>query len=340
MDQLILDAPSNSLIDLAARIRAEHEAAGAAVKKTLQHCITSDALLVEAKDQLNHGQWLPYLREHCHVSERTARHYMRLFRHRDEIGNVADLTVREAVESLAGPKDDFFDHLLAAPSTPESARTEAERAESGEWLNQPELQEITGVHSPPPKTRAHESPSFTAGEGKSERRGLKTGVAMHPYAERGLDVYETPECAVRALLKAESLTGPIWEPACGPGAIVRVLREAGHKVIATDIADYGCPDSTGGVDFLRERRAPDVARITGPDNEGTNLTRVRCQEQTGRTNRGGASLRHLSLISIIGETGDRPILPTVLPKFWAPWRACGCGIGRHNRRRCRRWRGF
>jgi hypothetical protein len=58
----------------------------------------------------------------------------------------------------------------------------------------------------------------------AERGGIVTGVAMSPYAERGLDCYETPAAAVRALLEVESFDGPIWQPACGPGAIVRVLR--------------------------------------------------------------------------------------------------------------------
>src|SRR5262249_8719958 len=83
--------------------------------------------------------------------------------------------------------------------------------------------------------------------------GIVTGVAMHPYSERGVDLYETPTPAVHALLAAEPLPpGNVWEPACGPGAIVRVLREAGHRVVATDLVDYGCPDSAGGVDFLKQ----------------------------------------------------------------------------------------
>jgi hypothetical protein len=98
------------------------------------------------------------------------------------------------------------------------------------------------------------------------RRGIVTGVAMSPHAERGLDLYETPPEAVRALLSVESFTGPIWEPACGPGAIVRVLRDAGHLVIATDLVEYGCPDSTARVDFLLEQRAPEgvTAIVTNP----------------------------------------------------------------------------
>jgi hypothetical protein len=90
------------------------------------------------------------------------------------------------------------------------------------------------------------------------KRDLSTGVGMDPYAERGLDLYETPAEAIRALLRVETFRGSIWEPACGPGAIVRELRAAGHKVFATDIEPdaYGCLDARGGVDFLMQQRAP------------------------------------------------------------------------------------
>src|ERR1700730_13731457 len=94
---------SNSLADLAARIRTEHEAAGGALKRSLQHAVAAGDLLIEAKAQLRHGQWLPWLSEHCQIPERTARLYMRLAKNKIEIGNVADLTVRGAVALLASP---------------------------------------------------------------------------------------------------------------------------------------------------------------------------------------------------------------------------------------------
>jgi hypothetical protein len=74
-------------------------------------------------------------------------------------------------------------------------------------------------------------------------------------AARGDDLYETPAVAVHALMGVERLPRKIWEPACGPGAIVRVLRDAGHTVYASDLRDYGCPESEAGCDFLLERRA-------------------------------------------------------------------------------------
>ena len=78
----------------------------------------------------------------------------------------------------------------------------------------------------------------------------------HAHAERGHDLYETPAVAVHALLAAEWLPHRIWEPACGPGAIVRELRAAGHDVVPTDLVDYGCEGQSGSVDFLKATTAP------------------------------------------------------------------------------------
>jgi hypothetical protein len=64
-------------------------------------------------------------------------------------------------------------------------------------------------------------------------------VQRHKLADRKDDVYETPDVAVHALLAVEAIpSGAVWEPACGPGAIVRVLRAVGHEVWSTDLVDY------------------------------------------------------------------------------------------------------
>lgn len=78
-------------------------------------------------------------------------------------------------------------------------------------------------------------------------------VQRAPLADRKDDLYETPDVAVHALMRVEKLPEIIWECACGPGRIVNVLRLAGHLVYATDLVDYGCPDSEHGVDFLLEK---------------------------------------------------------------------------------------
>lgn len=86
---------------------------------------------------------------------------------------------------------------------------------------------------------------------------------------RGSDYYSTPPEATRALLGVEDFEGPIWEPAAGNGAIVRVLREAGHEVIATDLNPHG--EGQAGVDFLMEcdLLAPNI--VTNPPYKLANL---------------------------------------------------------------------
>ena len=94
-----------SLTDLAARIRAEHEAVSSALKESVRHAITAGELLVEAKEQLGDGRWLPWFRDHCTISERTAQLYMRVAKNRAEIENqmrngVADLSLNEIAALL------------------------------------------------------------------------------------------------------------------------------------------------------------------------------------------------------------------------------------------------
>ena len=92
--------------------------------------------------------------------------------------------------------------------------------------------------------------------------------SRHPFVERGPDLYETPAPVTCALLKVEPLLQArrhIWEPAAGRGAIVAVLREAGHEVVASDITDHGGPPFTvpGYLDrdFFLECAAPTGTEI-------------------------------------------------------------------------------
>ena len=73
------------------------------------------------------------------------------------------------------------------------------------------------------------------------------------------DFYATPTKCTDALLSVERFDGPIWEPACGNGAISRVLP---GEVISTDLIDRGFGIS--GRDFLFEQEllAPNV--VTNP----------------------------------------------------------------------------
>lgn len=103
-------AGSNSLSDLAARIRAEHEAAEASYKKGIEHALAAGELLTEAKGKVAHGQWLPWLDANCGLSERPAQRYMRLFNERVTLEanttRVSDLSIRGGLNLLAKPDTD------------------------------------------------------------------------------------------------------------------------------------------------------------------------------------------------------------------------------------------
>jgi hypothetical protein len=76
------------------------------------------------------------------------------------------------------------------------------------------------------------------------------------------DFYPTPDTAIRPLLNREAFLGEVWEPACGDGAISKVLQEHGYKTISTDLNDWGYGESRR--DFLMEVVAPTHNIVTNP----------------------------------------------------------------------------
>ena len=95
-----------SLEALAPAIVREHEAAVTAVRSGLEHARRAGDLLLDAKRQVPHGEWLPWLAAHCpEVSGRTAQAYMRIAKRWPELEanakRVADLSLREALAKLA-----------------------------------------------------------------------------------------------------------------------------------------------------------------------------------------------------------------------------------------------
>lgn len=59
--------------------------------------------LNEAKNRLEHGEWLPWLREKIDLSERSAQNFMRLAKEYDKSAEIADLGASKALALLALP---------------------------------------------------------------------------------------------------------------------------------------------------------------------------------------------------------------------------------------------
>ena len=68
--------------------------------------LTIGRCLIEAKDMLPHGEWLPWLNERVEFSERTARNFMRLAREWTNRQTLADLGAAKALTLLALPAEE------------------------------------------------------------------------------------------------------------------------------------------------------------------------------------------------------------------------------------------
>ena len=103
--------------------------------------LTIGRCLIEAKDMLRHGEWLPWLNEQVELSERTARKFMKLAREWSNPNTLADLGASKALALLALPPEEreqfMEDHkvidmsarqLEQAIKERDEARAAAERA--------------------------------------------------------------------------------------------------------------------------------------------------------------------------------------------------------------------
>ena len=68
--------------------------------------LTIGRCLIEAKDMLPHGEWLPWLNERVELSERTAQKFMRLAQKWSNPSALADLGATKALMLLALPEEE------------------------------------------------------------------------------------------------------------------------------------------------------------------------------------------------------------------------------------------
>jgi hypothetical protein len=98
-----------ALPDLAQAIETEHKAAHRAARTALEHALECGRLLIQAKDAVPHGQWLPWLEANVSFGPRQAQKYMRLTDNASALPNTtpeSHLTIEGALSLLAAPKED------------------------------------------------------------------------------------------------------------------------------------------------------------------------------------------------------------------------------------------
>jgi hypothetical protein len=101
--------------DLADRINEAHGLSILHGSKAIEYAVQTGSLLLQAKAGLPHGKWLPFVRNHLTLSERTCQAYMRVAaRVERNPQRVADSSIRGALKMLATPRKHSIDDELQA----------------------------------------------------------------------------------------------------------------------------------------------------------------------------------------------------------------------------------
>jgi hypothetical protein len=85
--------------------------------------------------------------------------------------------------------------------------------------------------------------------------------ALHAKPRWSRDWYVEPPWCVRALFESVPFSGPIHDPACGSGTIVKGARAFGYEATGSDLIARGFGE--GGVDFLADS-TPRQAIVVNP----------------------------------------------------------------------------
>ena len=170
--------PATDLVALAVEIRIEVQAAELSWRDTLAHAIRAGTLLIEAKAQVKHGEWIPWLGENFDGTVRCAQRYMRLAANANDVSHLP--TVTEALGALEQNRDPGSDHTLQAVQG---------RSQPGRAFNLP-----NGHYHDPPNP--HPSRACFRGSGRGSRL---PGLRLRPvpeHADEGPGMTESFETAL------------------------------------------------------------------------------------------------------------------------------------------------
>ena len=102
--------------ELATRIKSLHAQVIDAGKNVVRKAIDAGVALIEAKRQVEHGQWLRWLKDNCELSERTAEVYMTCARNRQRleaiIAAAANMTLAAALREIKPTQDRAVDGAM------------------------------------------------------------------------------------------------------------------------------------------------------------------------------------------------------------------------------------
>lgn len=123
------------------------------------------------------------------------------------------------------------------------------------------------------------------------------------------DFYPTPPVATELLLAAEKFEGDIWEPACGDGAISKILLAHGYDVRSSDLIDRGYGETN--IDFLLDYQTTADNIVTNPPFK---FAREFVEHALSRSRRKVVMLCRLAWLE--GKERRKLFLRTPLARVW------------------------
>ena len=125
-------------------INKEHEMAIMAGETMLEHAIRCGELLIAQKTQLDHGDFIPWIQEHCHFDRSQAWRYMKVaestnvasLQHLKEDSNPENLPNLGGVTSIAQALRQI---TAANPPAPKEQKIEVPKEIVFSWFHDPEV---------------------------------------------------------------------------------------------------------------------------------------------------------------------------------------------------------
>jgi hypothetical protein len=202
------------------------------MKRTAQDIIEIGEKLIEVKERLPHGAFGGWLDVEFEWSDRTARKYMSIADAFSNRKNSSDLVM--SFETMA---------YLAAPSTPEEARTEAvSRAQNGERITHGKAKDIVDNHKntngapgQPPHTASRYRPNDKTREiNLTRNRRTVWTIPTQPYGGAHFAVFP-PALVEPCILAGCPAGGVVLDPFLGSGTVAQVAIETGRDWLGVEL---------------------------------------------------------------------------------------------------------
>ncbi|MFZ0602775.1 MAG: DUF3102 domain-containing protein [Roseiarcus sp.] len=232
------------------------------VKRQAKDAVEIGGLLAEAKEQLDHGEWLPWLQGKFSLSIRTAQHYMaaHAFAGKYETFRKCLITVRGLYALVDADRNGHFEAVEVALAEAKTQWVDADRVYAiGAALAQQKLDEAikaAGTEDPPSD---EEPPSDEVGGGGA--RDEETQPAPEPEPEPEPDDDRPPPTPPPALNPRQAAQLSKFETAAKE--LLGLAARSAREFLATAISDF---DLETAANFL-EQVAREKKKLKAADSD-------------------------------------------------------------------------